>query len=104
MTEIDSLIENHKVLRKHKNIISTINKSYYFMFVDKLIDELDKRNRMIDKAINIIEVKEIDDELLKGDCTSEKEKQCKYPEELGTCKSCIKEYLEKEINKEELIK
>lgn len=100
MQKVDELIKNHKALRKNRNIIGTINKNYYFTIVDELIEELEKRDKMINEAISIIEVNEIDGVLLNGYCTSETEERCKHPEEIGTCKSCIRECLEREVNKE----
>lgn len=61
--------------------------------------ELQKKDKVIDEMAKFIEVFELDEEIVKTYCDGTLE-NCKHKEDIGTCKSCIKQYFERKSENE----
>ena len=58
--------------------------------------EIEKKEKMIDEMAKFIEVFELDEEIVKTYCDGTVV-NCGHKEDIGTCKSCIKEYFERKV-------
>lgn len=86
MSEIDELIECYKSLKKNKEVIATIDKNYFFTFVDKLLDELKRKNKTIDDMSKVI----VKENIHKKYCFF----MARSTECYHNCKDCIKQIFE----------
>lgn len=93
--KVNMYIENYEELKRNRDIIKSIDKDFFFELVDCLIEGYKKLEGQIDRMASFIEVFELDEEVSKTYCPGTVE-DCKHKEDVGTCKSCIKEYFMEE--------
>ena len=104
--DLDELIKNHKDLEKSKEIIATIDKDYYFMFVDMLIRELERERKLSDITIDELDHRKQGFALIKTEDYCEfvnSNEDCCWKTNKD-CTECLKEYLLNQIEKENLEK
>lgn len=93
--KINMYIENYEELKRNRDIIKSIDKDFFFELVDCLIEGYRRSEGQIDRMASFIEVFELDEEISKTYCPGTI-RDCKHKEDIGTCKSCIKEYFMEE--------
>lgn len=93
--KVEIHIANYEELKKNREIIGSLDKDYFFDLVDCLVEGYRKLEGQIDRMASFIEVFELDEEISKTYCPGTV-KDCKHREDIGTCKSCIKEYFMEE--------
>ena len=93
--KVEIHIANYEVLKANRKVIKSIDTDYFFEMVDSLIERNNKLEGQLDRMASFIEVFELDEEISKTYCPGTI-RDCKHKEDIGTCKSCIKEYFMEE--------
>lgn len=84
-----------KTIKEWKNATTLV-----LDLIQQLQTENEEKDKQIDEMAKFIEVFELDKEIAETYCDGTYE-NCKHKEDIGTCKSCIKQYFKKkaqEIN------
>lgn len=93
--KVEVHIENYEVLKANRKMIKSIDTDYFFDLVDSLIERNNRLEKQVDRMAGFIEVFELDEEISKTYCPGTL-RDCRHREDIGTCKSCIKEYFMEE--------
>ena len=89
---IEQAKDVYEGLKRNEHIVESIDREFFFRFADTVLNELEKKDKVIDEMADYMSFLDVDEDICKNT------EHCTYGKKL--CKDCIKEYFYKKTQKQ----